>query len=124
METGNFKELIVWQKSILLVKSIYTLTNSFPRDERLGLISQIRRCSVSIPSNIAEGQARRTTGDYIRLVSTAEGSLVEAETQLIIAVELGYCSGPDATNIFALMVEVRKMLNALRRSLIARANRA
>ena len=123
MITGNFKELIVWQKSIALVKEVYTLTRSFPPEEKFGLISQIRRCSVSIPSNIAEGQARRTTGDFIRFVSTAEGSVAECETQLIISVELGFCAESDAETGFGLMLEIRKMLNALRRTLSARTPR-
>lgn len=121
MQTGNYKELIVWQKSILLVKSIYDLTKSFPPEEKFDLISQIRRCSVSIPSNIAEAQARRTTGDFIRFISNAEGSLAECETQLIIAVELGFCSRENSESSFALMLEIKKMLNALRRTLAARA---
>jgi four helix bundle protein len=87
------------------------------------LISQIRRSAVSIPSNIAEGQARRTTGDFIRFISNAEGSLAEAETHLIIAVELGFCGEADAKGGFGLMVEIRKMLNALRRVLSAKGNR-
>jgi four helix bundle protein len=120
VQTGNYKELIVWQKSILLVKSIYDLTKNFPPEEKFGLISQIRRCSVSIPSNIAEGQARRTTGDFIRFISNAEGSLAECETQLIIAVELGFCSRANTESSFALMLEIKKMLNALRRTLAAR----
>jgi four helix bundle protein len=119
--TGNFKELIVWQKSIVLVKSIYALTKNFPAEEKFGLISQIRRCSVSIPSNIAEGQARRTTGDFIRFISNAEGSLAECETQLIIAVELGFCSKVDTAMSFGLMLEIKKMLNALRRTLSSKA---
>lgn len=119
---GSFKDLIVWQKSILLVKQIYSLSNTFPGEEKFGLVSQIRRAAVSIPSNIAEGQARRTTGDYIRFVSTAEGSLAEVETQLIIAVELTYCSNVDTGECFALITEVRKMLNGLRRSLIAKSS--
>lgn len=121
--TGNFKELIVWQKSMALVKAVYTLTSSFPPEEKFGLISQIRRCAVSIPSNIAEGQARRTTGDFIRFISNAEGSLAECETQLIIAVELGFCPQEDAEARFSLMLEIRKMLNALRRSLSERMPR-
>ena len=123
MATGNFKELIVWQKSIALVRAVYTLTKCFPSEEKFGLISQIRRCAVSIPSNIAEGQARRTTGDFIRFISNAEGSLAECETQLIISVELGYCEQADAETGFGLMVEIRKMLNALRRVLLAKASR-
>lgn len=122
-EDGSYKNLIVWQKSILLVKKIYLLTRAFPSDEKFGLISQMRRAVVSIPSNIAEGQARRTTGDYIRFVSTAEGSLAELETQLIIAIELDFCNKNETENVFALMLEIRKMLNALRRSLLNKLNK-
>lgn len=82
----------------------------------------MRRAVVSIPSNIAEGQARRTTGDYVRFVSTAEGSLAELETQLIIAIELNFCSKAETENCFVLMVEIRKMLNALRRTLMNKIN--
>jgi four helix bundle protein len=121
-EDGNYKNLIVWQKSILLVKQIYQLTQKFPADEKFGLVSQMRRAVVSIPSNIAEGQARRTTGDYIRFVSTAEGSLAELETQLIITIELNFCSTNETKNSFDLMTEIRKMLNALRRTLMNKIN--
>lgn len=117
-EDGNYKNLIVWQKSILLVKDIYTLTRTFPSDEKFGLVSQMRRAVVSIPSNIAEGQARRTTKDYIRFVSIAEGSLAELETQIIISIELNFCAKEETEKIFGLMFEIRKMLNALRRSLM------
>lgn len=81
----------------------------------------MRRASVSIPSNIAEEQARRTTGDYIRFVSNAEGSLAELDTQLIISIDLGFCDKTSANECFLLMIEVRKMLNALRRSLLAKS---
>ena len=121
-EGGDYKSLIVWQKSITMVKSIYKLTSALPSDERFGLISQMRRAAVSVPSNIAEGQARRTTGDYIRFVSNAEGSLAELETQLLISIELDYLVRHDVTSCFELMSEIRKMLNGLRRSLLARAN--
>lgn len=121
-EDGNYKNLIVWQKSILLVKQIYQLTQKFPSEEKFGLVSQMRRAVVSVPSNIAEGQARRTTGDYIRFVSIAEGSLAEIETQLIIAIELEFCIKSEVENSFALMTEIRKMLNALRRSLVNKMN--
>jgi four helix bundle protein len=116
-KTSNYKDLIVWQKSILLVKQIYKLTSIFPSEEKFGLISQLRRAAVSIPSNIAEGQARRTTGDFIHFVSNAEGSVAEVETQLIIAVELSFCSQAQADTCLALVIEIRKMLNALRRTL-------
>ncbi len=117
---GSYENLIVWRKSITLVKMIYGISKEFPNEEKFGLISQIRRAAVSIPSNIAEGQARRTTPDYIRFVSIAEGSLAEVETQLIISIELGFCSKDATRECFSLMVEVRKMLSSLRRSLMAK----
>jgi four helix bundle protein len=119
-DDGNYKNLIVWQKSIILVKDIYKLTQSFPAEEKFGLVSQMRRAVVSIPSNIAEGQARRTTGDYVRFVSNAEGSLAELETQLIISIELKFCTKDEVQDCFSLMLEIRKMLNALRRKLISK----
>lgn len=118
MDDGNYKNLIVWQKSIVLVKQIYLLTQNFPSEEKFGLTSQMRRAVVSVPSNIAEGQARRTTGDYVRFVSIAEGSLAELETQLIISVELNFCQKNETKDCFDLTTEIRKMLNALRRSLM------
>lgn len=114
---ASYKDLIVWQKSITVVRSIYSLTGSFPKHERFGLTSQMRRAAVSIPSNIAEGQTRRTTPDFIRFISNAEGSLAELETQLIISVELRYCRFDDLNTIFGLVDEIRRMLNALRRRL-------
>ena len=121
-EDGSYKGLIVWQKSIALVKCIYVLTARFPNEEKFGLISQMRRAAVSVPSNIAEGQARRTTRDYIKFISIADGSLAELDTQLIISIELGFCETGDANESFSLIIENRKMLNALRRTLLARAS--
>lgn len=123
-ENGSYKGLIVWQKSIALVKLVYRLTSRFPSEEKFGLVSQMRRASVSIPSNIAEGQARRTTGDYVRFVSHAEGSLAELETQLIISIELGLTTDAETKDCFELVSEVRKMLNGLRRSLLSRISSA
>ena len=121
---GSYKDLIVWQKSIVLVKLIYHLTADFPNEEKFGIISQMRRAAVSIPSNIAEGQARRTTPDFIRFISNAEGSLAELDMQLIIAIELQMCIASAANECFSLIEENRKMLNALRRSLIAKSKGA
>ncbi len=120
VQDGSYKSLVVWQKSILLVKLLYQLTNAFPNEEKFGLTSQIRRAAVSVPSNIAEGQARRTTGDYVRFVSIAEGSLAELETQLIISIDLGLCTAIETGECLGILTEVRKMLNALRRSLMAK----
>jgi four helix bundle protein len=105
---------------MLLVRNIYQLTRAFPNDERFGLISQMRRAAVSVPSNIAEGQARHSTGEFIQFVSHAEGSVAELDTQLAIAVDLGYCDEEAAKPIFDLLVELRKMLNGLRRKLQGR----
>lgn len=116
----GYKDLIVWQKAMQLVKSIYLLTRDFPSDERFGLISQMRRAAVSVASNIAEGQARHSTGEFIQFVSHAEGSVAELETQLLIAVELDFCTQEAAAPIFGLLLELRKMLNALRRKLQGR----
>ena len=119
-KVGGYKDLTVWQKAITLVKRVYQVTSTFPSEERFGLVSQMRRAAVSIPSNIAEGQARHTTGEFIQGISHAEGSLAELDTQLSIAAELEFCLQAVATDVFALLSEVRKMLNALRRTLEAR----
>jgi four helix bundle protein len=116
-KTRDYRDLVVWQKGILLVRRVYELTAAFPTDERFGLVSQMRRAAVSIPSNIAEGQARRTTGEFIQSLSHAEGSVAELDTQLIIAIDLGYCTRAGAEDIFDLVMELRRMLNALRRRL-------
>jgi four helix bundle protein len=117
IKTGSYKDLLVWQKGIALVKQVYQLTRNSPDEERFGLISQMRRAAVSVPSNIAEGQARHTTGEFIQFISHAEGSLAELDTQLILAVELNYCETKNAHHAFAQIYELRKMLNALRRKL-------
>jgi four helix bundle protein len=116
----SHQDLVVWQKSILLVKLVYQLTRSFPADEKSGLVSQMRRAAVSIPSNLAEGHAGNTTGEFIQFISHAEGSLAELETQMILVVELGLCSATDVQPVLALTEEVQKMANALRRSLASR----
>jgi four helix bundle protein len=116
--TRSYKDLVVRQKGIELAKLIYQLTKKFPAAEKFGLVAQVRRAAVSIPSNIAEGQARRTTGEFIQFISHAEGSLAELETQLILSIELQFCR--NAEDEFALIAELRRMLNALRRKLAAR----
>ena len=115
--TQSYKDLIVWQKGIELAKGVYNLTRMFPADERFGLTSQMRRAAVSIPSNVAEGQARRTTPEYIQFVSHAEGSAAELDTQIILAVELNFCPKKAALPFYELNDEIRRMLNALRRAL-------
>lgn len=118
--TQNYKDLLVWQKGISLAKAVYNLTKNYPSDERFGLVAQMRRAAVSIPSNIAEGQARRTTGEFVQFISNAEGSAAELDTQLILSVELGFCAKATALPIYELLEEERRMLNALRRKLSRR----
>jgi four helix bundle protein len=120
-KTRNYRDLLVWQKGIQLAKVIYVLTARFPAEEKFGLIAQLRRASVSIPSNIAEGQARRTTGEFVQFISNAEGSVAEVDTQLVLSIELNICRDTEAAFAFGLIAQLQKMLNALRRKLLARA---
>ena len=118
--TRSYKDLVVWQKGIVLAKLVYQLTKNFPSEEKFGLVAQMRRAAVSIPSNIAEGQARHTTGEFIQFISHAEGSVAELDTQLILSIELKFCRDVGAEAAFELIAELRRMLNVLRRKLAAR----
>ena len=114
----DYKDLHVWQKGMQLAKEIYLLTSKFPSEEKFGLVSQLRRAAVSIPSNIAEGQARNTTGEFVQFISHAQGSAAEVDTQLLLSIELGYCVSNDLETAFRLLTDVQKMLKRLRHSLI------
>lgn len=109
----TYKDLIVWQKSIELVASVYELTDGFPREEIFGLTSQIRRAAVSIPSNIAEGKMRGGNVEFRRFLLIAFASGAELETQIIIAKKLLKTSKLDYNKVDSLLVEVMKMLNKL-----------
>ncbi len=111
----HYKDLLVWQKAIALVTQVYVVTRTFPREERYGLTSQIRRAAVSVPSNIAEGQARLTPGEFRQFLGVARGSLAELDTQLIIATNLGYLT--EAGSLFEQLGEVGRMLSGLLASL-------
>src|SRR4030065_2313398 len=113
----SYKDLTVWQKSIQLVKEVYKATGNFPANEVYGLTSQIRRASVAIPSNIAEGFARRNLGEYRQFLHIAFGSGAELETQLLISKELGYLKQEDYSQIQSLLTEVMKMLNIMLKNL-------
>jgi four helix bundle protein len=117
---GGYKDLLVWQKGIDLTRRVYEITRSLPSEERYGLVSQMRRAAVSIPSNIAEGQARHTTGEFIQFISHAEGSLAELETQIMVTIELGYRKSADVEGVLTVVEELKKMLNSLRRKLAKR----
>src|SRR5213595_459821 len=92
----SYKDLNVWQKGIELAKLIYTVTAQFPTEEKFGIVSQMRRAAISIPTKIAEGQAPHTTGEFIQFISHAEGSVAELNTQLILSTELHFCDGSNA----------------------------
>jgi len=108
VKTKSFKDLIAWQKSYRLVIETYKLTKNFPKDEMYGLSQQMRRCAVSIPSNIAEGYGRQFNKEYKQFLSIGYGSLCELETQYLISIDLGYVNKNEA--IENLMKEVGSML--------------
>jgi four helix bundle protein len=108
----NHKDLDVWKRSMDLVEEIYKLTSNFPSSEIYGLTNQLRRASVSIPSNIAEGAARKGDKELLYFINVAIGSIAEIETQLLIAVRLEYMNQDDT--IFESAIEVRKLLLGFR----------
>jgi four helix bundle protein len=113
----SFKNLTVWQRAIELTLAIYKLTSSFPDAERYGLTNQLRRASVSVASNIAEGYGRATRGEYVQFLGNARGSISEVETQLVIAKALGFGSRHLINSSEGLCNEVGRMLRALMKSL-------
>jgi four helix bundle protein len=112
-EIKSYQDLLIWQKGKEITLKVYHLTNSFPKEELYALTSQIRRCSVSIPSNIAEGWGRGTDKNIINFLSISKGSLYELETQLIIAFDLKYINETQLNEILILINEVSKMIVSL-----------
>ena len=113
----KFKELVVWQKAVDLAADIYQITKKFPKEEKFGLISQVNRCGVSIPSNIAEGAGRNTDGEYNHFLGVSVASSFELETQLIIANRLNFINENDLTNIVKKINEIQNMTFGLQKSL-------
>jgi len=111
------KNLDVWQAAMKAAQMIYTLTNTFPAEEKFGLVSQMRRASVSIPSNIAEGAARQGKKEFKNFLSMAQGSLSELDTQLELAVLLGYTNTQNLNEISSQLLRIDKMITGLIRSL-------
>ena len=107
------KDFIVWQKAMDLVVEVYNITKFLPKFETYGLSDQMRRAAVSIPSNIAEGQGRNSTRDYIHFLTISRGSCAELDTQLQICIRLKYINESDFKNVFNLADEVGKMLSAM-----------
>ena len=113
MDVRGYRDLLVWQKAMQATKMVYLLIKQLPREEMFALSSQMRRAAISIPSNIAEGQARNSTKEFLQFLSIAKGSKAELETQLILCVEINYLSHNDIFPIMMLLDEIGKMLNAL-----------
>jgi four helix bundle protein len=113
----QFKELLIWQKSRSFCSEIYTITSTFPNDEKFGLTNQLRRASVSIPSNIAEGSSRNSNKDFSRFLEIAIGSAYEIETQLLIASDLGFIKIEQLELIINQLDEIIKMISKLKSTL-------
>ena len=113
----SFRNLQVWQKGVQLASLVYQTSRALPKDEQFGLISQMRRAAVSVPSNIAEGYGRRSRADYVRFLNMAMGSLFELQTQTEIAASLGYFNDAESEPLFTDAREIERMLSALIRKL-------
>ena len=109
----GYRDLHVWKAAMDWVEAIYEATAHWPSDERFGLVRQVRRAAVSVPSNIAEGAARRSTGEFIQFLGMARGSLAEVETQLLLAGRLRYTTGEDLKGLLDGSDEISRMLVAL-----------
>jgi four helix bundle protein len=109
----GYRELVVWQKSMGLAEEVYTTTNSFPKSELYGLTSQMRRAVISIASNIAEGQGRNSTGEFIQFLGIAKGSVAEIETQLELACRLQMLSSVETLRLTNQANEIGRMLTGL-----------
>ena len=116
-QVRNYKDLIVWQKAMDLVFDVYRVTAAFPREEVYGLTNQLRRSAVSVPSNIAEGHGRATKGEFIQFLCHSRGSLLELETQVLIASSLGYLDNSQQELLQTNIAEIARILNGLLSSL-------
>ncbi len=117
MSIRNYTDLVAWQKAMLLAESVYRATKDMPREELYGLTSQMRRAAVSIPSNIAEGQGRRTDGEFLHMLSISHGSVRELETQIALANRLRFMSDDDHRIVLDQCREVGRLLNGLMNSI-------
>ena len=121
-DVRSYRDLEVWRYAVDWTVCIYRATTTWPSDERFGLIAQVRRAAVSVASNIAEGAARRSTGEFLQFLGMAQGSLAEAETQLIIAVRLGYLQKADHLALTTSADQISRMLASLVAALKRRKN--
>jgi len=117
MAESTYRTLVAWQRAMTLAVEVYTISKTFPSDERFGLTQQIRRCAVSISSNIAEGRGRGSDRDYRHFLHQARGSLYEIDTHVALAEQLGYCSVDDASRIQTAIAKTARPLQGLIASL-------
>jgi four helix bundle protein len=117
----SYRDLVVWKKSMALVLNVYRCTQAFPKIETYGLTSQLRRAVISVPSNIAEGQGRLSTGKFRQFLGNARGSLMEVETQILVAQDLGYLEQNQSQSLLSATAEVGRILNGLLASLPKRS---
>jgi four helix bundle protein len=117
MKVRSYHQLIAWQKAVELVVEVYRVTRGFPKEELYGLVSQLRRAAVSIPSNIAEGQGRRSTGEFMQFLGHARASLFEVETQVQIAARLEYLRADKTRELLDQCAEAGRIINGLLSSL-------
>src|SRR6266852_1521512 len=117
MPVQSYRQLIVWQKAMDFVAEVYRVTRTFPKEEMYGVTSQLRRAAVSIPSHIAEGQGRQTTGEFRQFLGHARGSLLETETQILLSERLEYLGHKETESLIAQAAEVGRILNGLMNSL-------
>ncbi|PYO77725.1 MAG: four helix bundle protein [Gemmatimonadetes bacterium] len=113
----SYRDLIVWNTAVELTLEVYRITESFPQSERFGLTSQLRRAAVSIASNIAEGHARSTRGEYRNFLSVARGSTIEVEVQLFLAEQIGYVQAPTLIKARSHCDSISRMISGLKRAL-------
>ena len=113
----SYKDLIVWQKAVLLVTDIYSTTKQFPTDERYGIVSQLNRAAVSVPANIAEGWGRKSSKNYLQFLRTSKGSLMEIETLLVISKNLNFLNSESYAQLSGKVEEVGKILHGLIKSI-------
>ncbi|MBA5246024.1 four helix bundle protein [Marnyiella aurantia] len=118
MKTHRLRDLLIWQKSMVLVKDIYLLTENITASENYGLVSQIRRSAVSIPSNIAEGAGRNNPKEFYQFLGIANGSSYELETQLLLLVELNFKSEIEIQPLLNVLMEIQKMIYKFKTSLM------
>lgn len=114
---NSYRDLRVWQDAMSLAEACYRITQAFPREEMFGLTSQIRRCSASVPANVAEGHGRENTGSFIQFLRIAQGSLKELETHILLAERVGVAQAADISPLMERCESLGRMLRSLIRSL-------